>query len=143
LVSLVEHKYALRSKGKSILEDSDRLWGKEKPIPGNTDRLLGKIEPESGRIESEQGKPDTSLGKEKLVLGSANQLPGNIYRLSGKANLGIEPGLGKAKSGPSYGCGLREELESISGKEDNEESVNKKSESRNIGSPEMKKKWSW
>jgi hypothetical protein len=34
-VSLVEHRYALRSKGKPILEDSDRLWGKEKPILGN------------------------------------------------------------------------------------------------------------
>jgi hypothetical protein len=47
-VSLVEHMYALRSKGKPILEDSDRLRGKEKPIPGNakqlpsnTDRLSG------------------------------------------------------------------------------------------------------
>jgi hypothetical protein len=54
-VSLVEHRYALRSKGKSILEDSDRLWGKEKPIPcnakrlsGNTDQLSGKIEPGRG-----------------------------------------------------------------------------------------------
>jgi hypothetical protein len=48
-VSLVEHRYALRSKGKPILEDSDRLQGKEKPIkgytkrlPGNTDRLSRK-----------------------------------------------------------------------------------------------------
>jgi hypothetical protein len=36
---------------------------------------------------------------------------------------------------PSYGCGLREELESISGEEENEESVTKKSESGNVGSP--------
>jgi hypothetical protein len=76
-VSLVEHRYALRSKGKPILEDSDQLWGKEKPIlgnakwlPGNTDRLSGKIEPESGRIESELGKIELSSGKEKLVLGN-------------------------------------------------------------------------
>jgi hypothetical protein len=62
-VSLVEHRYALRSKGKLILEDSGRLWGKEKLIPGNakrlpgnTDRLSGKTEPESGRTESEPGK---------------------------------------------------------------------------------------
>jgi hypothetical protein len=34
-VSLVEHRYALRSKGNPILEDLDRLWGKEKPILGN------------------------------------------------------------------------------------------------------------
>jgi hypothetical protein len=60
--SLVEHQYALSSKGKSILEDSDRLRDKEKPIPGNKkqlpgnmDRLLGKIESELGRIESELG----------------------------------------------------------------------------------------
>jgi hypothetical protein len=58
-VSLAEHMYALRSKEKPILEDSDRLWDKEKPIldnvkqlPGNTDRLSGKTEPESGKIES-------------------------------------------------------------------------------------------
>jgi hypothetical protein len=44
LVSLVEHKYALRSKGKLILEDLDRLWGKEKPIPGNTKRLPGNTD---------------------------------------------------------------------------------------------------
>jgi hypothetical protein len=31
-VSLVEHMYALRSKGKPILEDLDRLQGKEKLI---------------------------------------------------------------------------------------------------------------
>jgi hypothetical protein len=35
-VSLVEHRYALRNKGKPILEDSDRLWDKEKPILDNT-----------------------------------------------------------------------------------------------------------
>jgi hypothetical protein len=35
LVSLVEHRYALRSNGKSILEDSDFVWGKERLIPGN------------------------------------------------------------------------------------------------------------
>jgi hypothetical protein len=50
-VSLVEHRYALRNKGKSILEDSDRLRDKEKPVlgnanqlPGNEDRLLGKTD---------------------------------------------------------------------------------------------------
>jgi ribonuclease HI len=78
-VSLVEHRYALRSKGKLILEDSDQLQGKEKPIPGNakrlpgnTDRLSGKIEPESGRTESELGETESSSGKEKPVLGNAN-----------------------------------------------------------------------
>jgi hypothetical protein len=72
---LVEHTYALRSKGKLILEDSDRLRDKEKQIPnnakwllGNTDWLLGKTESEPGRTESELGKTETSSGKEKLVL---------------------------------------------------------------------------
>jgi hypothetical protein len=61
--SLVEHRYASRSKGKPILGDSDRLRDKEKPtlgnakrLLGNTDRLSGKIEPESGRTESKLGK---------------------------------------------------------------------------------------
>jgi hypothetical protein len=83
----------------------------------------------------EPGKIEPSSGKEKPVLGNANQLPGNVDRLSGKANPGTEPGSGKAELGPSYGCRLREELELVSGKEDNEESVTKKSESRNVGSP--------
>jgi hypothetical protein len=38
-VSLIEHRYALKSKGKPILEDLDRLWDKEKPIPDNAKRL--------------------------------------------------------------------------------------------------------
>jgi hypothetical protein len=118
LVSLVEHMYELRSKGKPILEDSDQLRGKEKQIAGNAqqllgnmDRLLGKTKPESGGTELEPGKIETSSGREESVLGNANQLPGNVDRLSGKADPGTEPGLGKAESGLSYGCGLREELE--------------------------------
>jgi hypothetical protein len=82
----------LRSKGKPILEDLDRLWDKEKPIlgkakqlSGNTDWLSGKTEPESRRTESEPGKIESSSSKEKLVLGNTNQLPGNVDRLSGKA----------------------------------------------------------
>jgi hypothetical protein len=43
--------------------------------------------------------------------------------------------LDKAELGPSYGCGLWEELKLISDKEDNEESITKKSKSRNDGSP--------
>jgi ribonuclease HI len=142
LVSLVEHRYALWSRGKPILEVLDRLQGKEKLIlgnakrlPGNTDRLLGKIELELGRTESELGKTEPSSGKKKPVLGNANQLPGNIDQTLGQADLGTEPGSGKAKPGLSYGCGLREEMEPISGKEDNEELVTKKSESRNFGPP--------
>jgi hypothetical protein len=125
---LVKHGYALRSKGKSILDDYDRLRDKEKPIlgnakclPGNTDWLLGKMELELGRIESEPRKIEPSLSKEKLVLGNTNQLLGNVYQLLGKADPEIEPSLGKAEPGPSYGCGIREELEPISDKEDNKE----------------------
>jgi ribonuclease HI len=141
-VSLVEHRYALRSKGKPILEDSDRLRDKEKPIlgkakrlPGNMDQLLGKTELKSGRAESEPGQTELSSGKEKPVLRNANQLWGNEDRLSGKAFLETEPSSGKAEPGLSYGCGLWEELELISGEEDNEESITKKSESENVGSP--------
>jgi hypothetical protein len=68
-------------------------------------------------------------------MGNANQLLGNVDRLSGKADPGIEPGSAKAEPRPSYGCGLREESEPILGKEDNEESVTKKSDSGNVGSP--------
>jgi hypothetical protein len=105
LVHLVEHGYALRSKGKLILEDTDRLWGKEKLILGNakrllgnTDRLSGKTEPESGRTESEPGKTELILGKEKPVLSNANQLLGNVDQLSGKAYLGAKSGSDKAES---------------------------------------------
>jgi hypothetical protein len=55
--------------------------------------------------------------------------------LSGKVDPGTDPGSGKAEPGPSYGCGLQEELEPILGKENNEELVTKKSESKNVGSP--------
>jgi hypothetical protein len=43
--------------------------------------------------------------------------------------------LGKAEPGPSFEYGLQEDLEPISSKESNEESVTEKSESRNVGSP--------
>jgi hypothetical protein len=68
-------------------------------------------------------------------LGNENQLSCNVDRLSGKVDPAIELGSGKAELRPSYGCGLREELEPVSGREENEELVTKKSESRNVGSP--------
>jgi hypothetical protein len=90
LIGLVEYRYAMRSKGKSVLEDSDQLPDKEKLIPGNVKRLSGntdhlsvKIEQESGRIESEPGKTEPSSGKEKSVLVNANLLLGNKEWLSG------------------------------------------------------------
>jgi hypothetical protein len=76
-ISLVEHRYALRSKGKLMLQNSDRLQDEGKPIPSNTNLLLRKTEPESGRTEMELGNTELSLDKERLLLGNANQLPGN------------------------------------------------------------------
>jgi hypothetical protein len=146
-VSLVEHMYALMSKGKLIPEDSGRLRDREKSIPGNKkwlpgnmDWLSGITEPQLGRTESEPGKIELSSGKEKLVLGNTNLLPGNDDRLSGKADSKTEPSSGKAELSPSYGCGLWEELGPILGEEDNEESVTKKSKLGNIGSPIDKEK---
>jgi hypothetical protein len=40
-VSLIKHRYALRSKEKLILEDSDQLRDKEKLIPGDAKQLPG------------------------------------------------------------------------------------------------------
>jgi hypothetical protein len=62
-------------------------------------------------------------------------LPSNEDRLSGKAIVGTELGSGMAEPGPSYGCRLREELDLISSKENNEGLVTKKSESGNVRSP--------
>jgi hypothetical protein len=111
----------------------DQPQDKEKPISGNAKRLLGNTDQLSGKIELELGR--TESGKEKSVLGNTNQLPSNEDRLSGKTDPETEPSSVKAEPGPSYGCGLQKELEPISGKEDNEESVTKKSESGNVGSP--------
>jgi hypothetical protein len=62
-VSLVEHRYALRSKGKSMLENSDRLQDEEKPIPDSMNRLPGKTGPESGKTESGSGKAEPESRK--------------------------------------------------------------------------------
>jgi ribonuclease HI len=45
-VSLVEHMYALRSKGKPVLENSDRLQDEKNPILDNRNRLPGKTGPD-------------------------------------------------------------------------------------------------
>jgi hypothetical protein len=62
-VSLVEHRYALRSKGKPVLENSDRLQDEEKSILDNMNQLPGKIGPDSGKTEPESGKTEPGLGK--------------------------------------------------------------------------------
>jgi hypothetical protein len=141
-VSLVEHRYALRSRGRPILEDSDRLRDKEKPIlgntkrsPANTDWLSGKIELELGRTELEPGKTEPSSGKEKLVLGNTNQLPGNEDQLLGKADPGIEPSSGKVEPGPSYRCGLREESEPIQVKKTMKNRLLRRASPRTLGHP--------
>jgi hypothetical protein len=59
-VSLVEHRYALRSKGKPMLENSDPLQDKEKPILDNKNRLPGKTGPDSGKTEPKSGKIEPS-----------------------------------------------------------------------------------
>jgi hypothetical protein len=62
-VSLVEHRYALRSKGKTVLENSDRLQDEEKPILDNTNRLPGKTGPNLGKTKPESRKTKPGLGK--------------------------------------------------------------------------------
>jgi hypothetical protein len=67
-VSLVEHRYALRRKGKPVLENSDRIQDKEKPILDNTNWLLGKIGLDSGETEPESGKTEPGLSKAEPEL---------------------------------------------------------------------------
>jgi hypothetical protein len=62
-VSLVEHMFALRSKGKSVLEKSDQLQDEEKLTPDNTNRLQGKIGSDSGKTKPKSGKTKPGLGK--------------------------------------------------------------------------------
>jgi hypothetical protein len=51
-LSLVEHRYALRSKRKSLLEDSGHLRDKEKPILDNAERLPKPIPDNAKRLPS-------------------------------------------------------------------------------------------
>jgi ribonuclease HI len=55
-VSLVENRYVLRSKGKLMLENSDRLQDKGKPIPDKAHRLSVNSELESGNTGESQDK---------------------------------------------------------------------------------------
>jgi hypothetical protein len=52
----VETWYAWRSRGKLMMENSDRLQVEGKPIPDNTNRLPEKTGPESGKTEPISGK---------------------------------------------------------------------------------------
>jgi hypothetical protein len=61
-VSLVENRYALRSKGKPMLENSDRLQDKGKSIPDKAHRLTENLEPESGNTGESQDKTKLTSG---------------------------------------------------------------------------------
>jgi hypothetical protein len=133
-ISLVEHRYTLRSKGKPLLQDSDRLQDEGKSIPGNMNRLSGKTELESGSIETEPGKTEPSSDKERPVLGNANQLLSNVDWLSGKAAPGIEPGSSKVELGSGFEVGLWEEVKPTLVERFKEESVMKNNEVGKDGS---------
>jgi hypothetical protein len=109
-VSFVEHRYALRSKGKPMLENSDRLYDEEKLMPDNTNWLPRKIGLDSGKTELESGKTEPGSGKAKPESG---------------------------KTEPEQGCeiGLREEAKPTSVERFKEESVTKKDEVEKGGSP--------
>jgi hypothetical protein len=63
-VSLVGNRYALRSKGKLMLENSDRLQDKGKLIPDKAHQLSEKSEPELGNTGESQDKAKPTSGKE-------------------------------------------------------------------------------
>jgi hypothetical protein len=68
-VSLIEHRYALRSKGKAMLENSDWLQDKGKPIPDRVHRLSKNSELESGNTgESQDKAKPTSVKKFQAEL---------------------------------------------------------------------------
>jgi hypothetical protein len=103
-VSLVENRYALRSKGKPVLENSDRLQDEEKLIPDNTDRLPGKTEPGSGKAEPESGKieleQDCETGlREKAKLTSVERFKEeSVTKRDGVEKDGLPLDEGKTKS---------------------------------------------
>jgi hypothetical protein len=110
LVSLVEHRYALRSKGKPVLENSDWLQDEEKPIPDNTNQLPRKTGPDLGKTELESGK--TEPGSRKA-----------------------EPESGKIKPEQCCEIGLWEEAKPTLVERFKEESVTKKDGMEKDGSP--------
>jgi hypothetical protein len=64
LVSLVENRYELRSKGKSMLHNVDQLQDKGKPILDKANRLPDKSEPEPGNPYGSQDKAKPTSDKE-------------------------------------------------------------------------------
>jgi ribonuclease HI len=68
-VSLVEHRYALRSKEKPLLQDSDRLQDEGKSIPGNMNRLSGKNESVIGKNRTRVRKYRDRTRENRAKLG--------------------------------------------------------------------------
>jgi hypothetical protein len=62
----VENRYALRSKGKPMLENSDRLQDKGKLILDKAHRLSQNSEPKSGNMGESQDKAKPTSGKEPM-----------------------------------------------------------------------------
>jgi ribonuclease HI len=82
-VSLVEHRYALRSKGELVLENSDRLQDEEKLILDNTNWLPGKTESGSDKAEPESGKTEPRQGCEIGLREEAK--PTSVERFKGES----------------------------------------------------------
>jgi hypothetical protein len=61
-ISLVENRYALRSKGKPMLENLDRLQDKGKSILDKAHRSSENLEPESGNTGESQDKTKLTSG---------------------------------------------------------------------------------
>jgi hypothetical protein len=68
-VSLVEHRCALSSKGKPILEDLDRLWDKENPILSNVKWLSGNTDRLSKKNRTRVRKNRVRTGENRAELG--------------------------------------------------------------------------
>jgi hypothetical protein len=64
LVSLVDNRYQLRSKGKPVLDNVDLLQDKGKLISDKANRLPDKSEPESGNPDGSQDKAKLTSDKE-------------------------------------------------------------------------------
>jgi hypothetical protein len=62
-VSLVKNRYAMRSKGKPVLENSDRLQDKGKLISDKAQRLSENSEPESCKMGESQDRAEPTSGK--------------------------------------------------------------------------------
>jgi hypothetical protein len=60
----VENRYELKSKGKAMMDNVDRLQDKGKPILDKANRLPDKSEPELGNPDGSQDKAKPTSDKE-------------------------------------------------------------------------------